>query len=441
MGFFAMIAAALQRRIWIGHEEKPIFPNLYTILTGEPGMGKTQVLLPIIECMKFHKISNKNESLEKLRRYEETIGNKIMDPESIKTMLEMFTQQESGSYKGYDEIKQDPLVFPMGPEAVTFETRRKNTGIKSKMSPNGIYTHSSMVFVLEEISSLFPRQCEKVVNYLVKSYDCGDFEYHTKHQGIDIVRKPCLNFIGGTTPKFMEDTFTDKLIGEGFSARTLFVYAAVPRSYRFGPSTYSPEQLQCKLDIIKHLKDLSELYGEVKYSPESLEYFRQYFEEILPTKRANFHPKLTPYYARKNIHAPKLAMAIHFSYSLDMVLRIEDCVLALSILDALEENMHFALNFGGKNPLALGTKRVIKLLNTHGPMTKYEIWLKTEGEFGEKTLEEIIKFIVTTNQVEVNRTDYKDKNGQTAIKYVSLGWKKLEESEGEQSENQKEAIG
>lgn len=434
MSFYFMISAALQRRVWIGNEEFPLFPTMYIVLTGEPGIGKTQAIKPIIECLRYHKMSNKNTSVEMLKKFEEASGNKVMDPDTISSLMGTFSEMESRTYKSTDDMKQDPLLIPVGPDAVTFEqlirihiqsTRRKNTGKSTKMSPNGIYTHSSLCIALEEISSLFPPKCEKVVNYLTRAFDCGDYEYQTKHQGIDFIKKSCLNLIGGTTPKFMEASFTDRIIGEGFSARTIFVFEHSARSDNFGPPSFDDEQRKAKAEILRHIKNLSELYGEVKYDDDAYEFLKNYFQKEHPKKIGSLNPKLIPYAVRKNIHVPKLAMAIHFADSLEMRLTLQDCELALLHLGALEDRMHMALSFHGQNPLAIMSKRILKILNTLGPLNQYEIWKETEGEIRERDLAESLKYLTTTNQIEENTKDYTNKDGKIVRKYVSLHWKKL----------------
>src|SRR3974377_55752 len=40
----ATVAGALERRVWVVSAGKRVFPNLYTLLVGHPGTGKTQAI-------------------------------------------------------------------------------------------------------------------------------------------------------------------------------------------------------------------------------------------------------------------------------------------------------------------------------------------------------------------------------------------------------------
>lgn len=403
MGFYGMISSALQRRVWTGSEERPLFPNMYIIMVGDPGVGKTMVLDPIVQCLKYHKLPSPHEMRKDLR------PTKIVNPEEQNAIL-----QDQGSEVVEGKSLEPKLIIPIGADCTTFEQlirdhvnaiRRTALGKKTKLAPSGVYTHSTLCFVLGEISSLFHKEADKVVNYLIKVFDCGDYDYKTKHNGQDILRKSCLNFLGGTTPSFMEETFNDKLINDGFAARTVFVFESAARFNRFTIPKETEEQLRCKQDVINHIGALSKLYGQVEYEPDAFEVFRQYIEDELPNRRVNSNVKLNGYYSRKNIHIQKLAMAIHFAERTDLVLTKEDCEMSLAILENLETRMHFAMNFKGSNPLAMVSKKILKYLNIEGPKTAKEIWVSHYEDLRQETeVREVIRHLIATKHIEADET-------------------------------------
>src|SRR5437667_9649237 len=57
-GWYYLIAASLQRRVWCGPLHSPLYSNNYTILVGEPGIGKGLVIKQVSEFLRFHKIEN-----------------------------------------------------------------------------------------------------------------------------------------------------------------------------------------------------------------------------------------------------------------------------------------------------------------------------------------------------------------------------------------------
>lgn len=56
MSFYSMIASALQRRVYLGSDERPLFPNMYIILIADPGVGKGVALDPVVTALRTHKL-------------------------------------------------------------------------------------------------------------------------------------------------------------------------------------------------------------------------------------------------------------------------------------------------------------------------------------------------------------------------------------------------
>lgn len=367
-GYYSLVAAFLQRRVWSGPSQSPLFPNMYVVPVGEPGVGKGLVVKEYTKILKhFHlKPPAERKSIDGL------------DP-NIKTAMDVAQNEEYKELqKDEDEIAKKskwfeaPLLLPVAADDTTYEALCR-TLAKSKRLINfpdkypdgrpklGIYTHSSLSFSLEEMSSLFKKESDKVIKMLLKTYDCGDYDYETKHQGKDRIRNCCLNIFAGTTPGFMDDCLNDKIINEGFSSRTFFVYAAQNRKATMRFAELTPEQIECKKQLLEHLEKLTHLYGAVKYTEEAWEFLENWWQKA-QSSRPNINTKLNYYYSRKNIHVQKLAMALHFGESLDFTIGVETFVRALEILARTEKHMHFCLGFDKGNPLASCTRKIEKFI-------------------------------------------------------------------------------
>ena len=55
-GWYFLISAALQRRVWTGPDHQRLYPNIYVIPVAEPGIGKGLVIKQVAELLKFHKL-------------------------------------------------------------------------------------------------------------------------------------------------------------------------------------------------------------------------------------------------------------------------------------------------------------------------------------------------------------------------------------------------
>jgi hypothetical protein len=289
---------------------------------------------------------------------------------------------------------EKPLLFPMAADATTYEAlilaigrslRRKDYyEYDEKLGRNitKIYTHSSIAFCLEEVSSVFKKKTEDVMTFLQQGYDCGDYKKDTKTQGIDRIQKCCINLIGGTTPNTMRRLFGNNLLNEGYASRSIFLYEVKDRKTALFIPELNDTQRQYEKDILEHIKKLSQLYGQVTMSGETIEWLEDWWKRV-QLQRVNVNEKLLDYYARKKIHAIKMGVAIHFSESTDMFIKLECFQRAIKMLDEVEKRMHHALITVTDNPYYSLGKKII------GYLTDPIVGAKSEKELAAKFWEQL----------------------------------------------------
>lgn len=412
MGFYWLISAALQRRVWLGSEERPLFPNMYILLVGRPAIGKGLVIKPLIEILTFHKMRHKDKF--SLDNPQNTLDQAVSVIES--EMYRGYIDKQYGKNGSPSKDRDfDPLLFPTAADSTTYEAlvRRHAEAVRFHFITDPAYEnhpfvkdkkykHCSISVLLEEVSTLFRKHSEDVINYLMKAFDCGDHVHDTKTQGTDRIQRMCLNLLSGTTPDFIRETFTDRILNEGFASRTIVVYEDRNRFNRFDIASLCKDQIKCKAEIILHIKALHKLFGKLSYAPDAYNFMKHYVEEVIPNslERSNLSPKLESYYGRKNIHIQKLATAIHFSESTEMMISLDACVRAVELLDRLEVNMDKALSVRGKNVVGDVIDRIPYYLAKYGEKTRTEIWGEFIKDLTETQLDEAIKFLTETNRIE-----------------------------------------
>ena len=430
MGFYYMISAALQRRVYLGSDNKPLFPNQFIIFVGPPGIGKGLVLTEVADILKHHK-KRKNLKLPTPAPN----GEGKIDEAAHEALMNEFRQQNPTvpvNVPGAPPKRpREPLAIPMAADASTYEGLVRAhalsltsffTNYPSRLVKGGIYTHSSLCFCLEEISSLFRKHSEDVARYLQRAFDCTDYEYAAKTAGLeDFVLSPCLNILGGTQQSFIQEVFKNQVLTEGFASRTIFIPESSPRAHTYDMFTFSPEQLAAKQQIVDHIGKLISLFGLVKQSPEAYEYIKYYVEKILPNKtlRPNRSPKLDDYYSRKRVHIEKMALAIHFSESTEFVVQVESYQKAIEKLDFIEKTMDTALMIGGRNPLGTLSEKVVEFLQKTGPSTFIVIWKAMINDLNEKQLVEVLDFLMRSGKVGADQKE-RDKNSNVITKYQAI---------------------
>lgn len=432
-----LIGAALQRRVWIGsphqkesEEHQPCFANSYVILVGNPGTGKGLPIREVSNFLKFWKLKDAIKIAENLtnQQQKETAATVAADDLKMAKDHELQTRNKQNNIV-------EPLLIPVAADATTYEAlveavansyRRVNYISKDKDgNPKlGIYGHSSICFSLQELASLLRKRTDDTVNYMLGLYDCPvDYEYSTKTQGKDRVRRGCLNLLAGTTPGFMQSIFNDELIDEGFSSRSFFIYANKKRFSTFFIAPLTPEQIEHRIQLLDHIRNLTALYGNVKIDPETYEFLAKWWDDYEKDmhKRVNNSPKLLPYYARKNIHVMKVAMQEHFSESLDLHIPLDTFKKAIEILAEEEKNMHLAITLEGKNPLSNISRKVLELLEAE-PKNFVDLHVDTFSIADKKQLEDALTFLIETGQVEPEPRV--DETTDTSVNYFKLKGRK-----------------
>jgi Protein of unknown function (DUF3987) len=400
VGFYYMISVALQRRVWLGDaipNERATFPNMYVLLVAPPGVGKGLVIKPISRALQ-----SVRKVPEALKEVKDQVEGAVVDYGVIAaTLLELKQTTTKNEF--------DAMVFPVGADSTTYQALVQDhagsirsliiTDAHGKKRP---YMHSSMYFSVEELGNLFRENQTELMNYLLAAYDCGNYRYKTKHQGEDILRNPSLCLLGGTTYDFIREATINRIIDQGLTSRALFIAADKPRAYRFDLGSIDDEQARSYAIIVEHLTKLSKIHGALSFSADALAYLTEYFVVQFPKLIPTVDPRLLHYYARKNQHVRKIAMAMHFSeQTTDMVISLDTAQKALALLDSLEPMMILAFSKRSSNPLQEATDAVLKyLFEANRPMSYGLIWLAISDSIKEeKDLKGILKFLVTTKKI------------------------------------------
>jgi hypothetical protein len=421
--YYWMIGAALQRRVWLHNHEAPIFPNLYIGLCGGPGVGKGIILKPTIDLIQYHKLASTENSTEK--QLDKMLSGAAKGGTTPETILLLQQAKEAMAHiKDAGEQKktgmtEEKLLFPVGADSTTFASIVQQHGQAVRifhtnpcpMAPSGIYTYHSLILTLQEASSLFEKNAKQVVDYLLHAYDCSDYKYKTKTQGTDIIKRSSLSLLFGTTPDFIRSAFTDQLLGEGFSSRTIFVYGKDSRFENWRIAEFTPDQQVAKNKILVRLKELSKAFGQCRMSPEACKFMDEYFiGGPYKNEMTKADPKLQHYFARKNLHVQKLALCIHFGDSDSMEIPLDPFLKAFNYLARMEENMIYCLNTKSQNPAGELSRRVLKYIKELGAytgVTLTEIVIRFADDANMELVEEALKLLIMQDKVKQVGQSYK----------------------------------
>lgn len=406
------VSAALQRRVWIGPEDKPLYPAMYIVFVSKPGIGKTLVIDDVEHFLRkwfFGENQKLIDSYFKEQKHKLTVSV-LSDDEKDKA-----TKHETQSQDKSSEVSK-PYLFPIASDASTYEAlvlafgrcHRRIEYVKYDSEGNegvGRYGHSSLAFILKEFGSLLRKRANDTVTFLLGLYDCpDDYDYETITRGRDRIKKACLNILAATNPSFMQECLDEKLVNEAFVSRIFFIFNSKNRKVVSRIAGLTPEQKQHGIDLENYILKLSTLYGNAWFEESTWEFIHNWWveQETKPEVRASNSPKLDPFRSRMVLHLQKVAMALHFSESTEMLVSLETVKRAIEMINNEMKYMHLALLLESDDPTAKIVKKVTDSLRDTTRMNEVEIYMivyQALGMVDKKKVEEALEFLSTTKQI------------------------------------------
>jgi hypothetical protein len=363
---------------------------MFITLVGPASLGKGMVIGPVKSLLKDHEY------------------HEVYDTGTFKTFDPKIEEVESNTKNDNPNSFEDSALFPTPAESSSLRALTHYMSVNSRCcyyidsvtKKKRCYLQAACFLILEELVSLLKSGKETVnmVDYLVQVWDAGDYKHMTFGYGIDPIKNSCVCILAGTTPDSMERLFTENLLREGVSARTLFIYEEEKRFLRWPMGGIKPSQTLALRQLRNHMWNLSRLCGEVKFTPEAEAHMKDWYEKTSIEDRANYNVKLDPYYGRKKVHLMKLACAIHFTDSLELLINDIDVQLAMDLIKALEVNMHKALRSKVRNELATESRKVLTYLKTAGPTSIIKLWMDFYESF--KNMDELKQTIAGLKTME-----------------------------------------
>ena len=378
-GWYFLISAALQRRVWMSGAETAIFANQFVVFTGPPGTGKSLVCTTVKNLLSEH----------------------------IKYV---------GDAKLGDRVAQLP-VFPIAADSTTFESLVEetfNANSIHQIDDNNKYYHQSILFILDELASVFKQNAEDTTTFLLTTHSGAKYVRKTRHKGHFIITRPCVGMMACTVVDSLRELIRKHILDTGISARTVFLHAQMSRFRQILIPERSEVQMQARNQITEHIRKLSTVFGRVDYAPGILGYMQTWWENRRAVVR-NSNPALASYYERKALHANKMAMAVLFMEQTDSLLIEKEHVdRAIAILDEAELTMHLPLSGGGRNELYTIALDVYEFIRTHkGTMSELEI---VSHFLPKATSEELLQvFLKLEGQGKISRSKHE---GRTIYRVV-----------------------
>lgn len=300
------VGASLERRAWAVTARGYTFPNLFVILAGRPGIGKSEAI-------------NRARSLVAASAQEG-----VYQPACNLAPVDV-TKSALYDYLASSKVKR------MGPAP-----EEMALGIE------GDHHYHSAFLAVSELQDLVRDHDTALLGALHSLYDCLPMITEERRYRADNpikIPRGQVSLLGGTTPAYIGRTFPAAAWDEGFMARTIIIYSAD----LIEPDLFGGDGISDGLDtdlaaqLVGDLRLIGRLNGRFEFTDDAkatIVAWQKSGQMPKPT-----HPKLEHYCTRRMRHVIKLAMVASASRSDDMTIHVEDFQEALGWMHEAESQM------------------------------------------------------------------------------------------------------
>jgi DNA replicative helicase MCM subunit Mcm2 (Cdc46/Mcm family) len=274
----------LERKVFIKAFKRLLYPNLYVLLVGGPGVGKTDAI--------------------------------------------------RGAFEFWDTIPQIHQAPSNVSRASLVDSLAKAE--RALLLPNELIKFNHLNVASDELGVFLSQYESSFMSTLNKLYDGTIYTEEKRSMKNDIkIEKPLLNLIAGTTPAWLGGNLPETAWAEGFSSRLLLVYSG--ERIKIDPFAGDARDAILFDKLQGDFKTIHNLIGKLEWAPDVVEAFKAWY--MLDCPPIPDHPKLEHYLPRRHIHFLKLCIIQSVSRSNDLVIRMVDYQAAMEMLLITEGTM------------------------------------------------------------------------------------------------------
>lgn len=283
----AAVSGALERKVWIKSMNLELYPHLYTILVGPPGVGKSVIISRVEEL------------------WRSLVGAHVA-PKSMTA---------ASLIDSLADAKRTKTVITVNSLHLDF---------------------NCLLAVVGELSVFLPTWDSAFMGNLTGIWDADHYEERRRGHDLHIViKRPQLNILGGTTPSYLNGTIPEGAWDQGFLSRTFLVYSGENTIVDIFAENKHDAELFNRLK--SDLRDIFDMAGQVGFETEAKEAFRAWHLAGGPPQPQ--HPKLMHYLARRSLHLLKLCMVASASESSNRMISLAHYQTALGWLLFMEAQL------------------------------------------------------------------------------------------------------
>lgn len=337
------------------------YPNLYVVLVGDPGTGKSTAL----------------------NRAKEIVRESAVCP------------------IGASQITKEALTLKM---SSTIDGQPKKTpflGQRFFHQDNRMIEYNQYAIFATELTQFIGVNPQGFLEFLTAVWDEPVVEVETKHKGSDYVVGPYITVLACMTPELVKGYLKMNILVGGFARRTAFIYTNTKNIVHW--PEFSAEQQAARDRCIEFGRRLQDKSGAFSCSPTLKTFYEEWNqknEEELPERA----PNMRGWFESKGEMLWKLSMLVSLSEheGKNLVLEVPHYKIALRWCELVERDLHRVFEGTGINPNAQAVAQVCRMLEGLGkPMALKTIKAMFYDNVTDMTMfDDMLKSMCTVGRLE-----------------------------------------
>lgn len=352
----SLLASTLEQKVWLPSGGGILYPNLYVVIVGHPGTGKTRSI-----------------------RVAKSYALELPEPHIAPTSLTAAS-----------------LVDCLA-EAKRFVPR----------SPEEPLEYNALTISADELGTFVHKYDDEMIAVLSAFYDPDPYGQNRRGKDIKIkIKRPQLNILCGSTPSNLMKFMPEGAWDQGFTSRIIMVFS----DERIIKDDFAHVARGASADLHADLKVINSLVGQFHVSEDYrnlVNLWREQGEQPAPN-----HPKLLHYNTRRRAHLYKLSMLASVDRSSGLALVREDFNRAMNWLVEAETFMPEIFRAGSVGADSQAMEEIYHFVMTAGldkGVMEHRIINFARERVPSQTLDRVLKIMIDSRMIEAVAYDERTK--------------------------------
>lgn len=269
----------------------------------------------------------------------------------------------------------------------------------------------SMYINAGELSEFMVKSGNDMYSFLTKAFDGSKrISVGTHMRDIELAEKPCINFLGATTPEWLGDNLPQSVLDGGFGSRCIFVFEEELRRRKLDYTDVDVKGIYeaHHSNLVHDLKYIANnLFGEFEVNPVAFKRLDEWYKDGAGMKKNPRGVKMKGYYERKPAYVMKIAMLLKIADQGtltrdDLYLNWKNFEEGIAVIEQIEQNLHYVFGGFGKNVYKMDMKIMFEYIRERKVVLLSQLLAEFQNVAEPDKLKQLINGLSSSGLIEVN---------------------------------------